>query len=298
MRNHLVLLFLSILLCSCNKEEDIVYFDQIKKIKISEDITIDNGVRIHDPNMNLLKYEDFLQYIVSSNKFLIVSQKEFPSTFSNDKVVISLRYDVDENINNAVKFAYRENKYGIKSTYFILHSASYYGKTSSNRFIRNNRIIDYIKKIQNNFGQEIGWHNDLVTLQVVYDINSKYFLHEELKWLRNNGINIQGTVAHGSPYCYKYHYVNSYFWNHTEESKDSPFYNYEYVPKDDKNIKIEKDDLSSYNLTYDANLYTFDYFFADCNRVNGKLWHMGMVNFDTIQPGKKVIILLHPQYWN
>jgi len=30
----------------------------------------------------------------------------------------------------------------------------------------------------------------------------------------------------------------------------------------------------------------------------GKRWHMGMVNLDTIPPGKKVVILLLSQHWN
>lgn len=297
--NHYILPLIAIVLFSnCKKEEDIIYTDETKKIKITNEINIDNGTRIHNPNVNLIKYEEFLKYLVNSNRFLIVTQKDFPTTTSADKVIISLRYDLDYNIKAAVRFAYREHKYGIKSTYYVLHTADYYGETKLNYFKRNDKIIHYLKIIQDSFGQEIGLHNDLVTLQVVYNLDSKLFLKNELEWLRENGINVYGTVEHGSKYCYTYRYINSYFWNHTNVAPNKVFfYNWEYVTKDGKKIKIEKDDLNSYDLKYDGNTLKPDYFFADCNRIKGKLWHMGMVNFDTIQPGKKVIILLHPQYW-
>lgn len=299
-RDSLILLLVSIFfITSCVKEDnDEIYSDKEKKISITNGITIDNGVRIKDPNVNLIKYEDFLKYLVSSNRFLLVTQRDFPTTTSADKVIISLRYDIDEDINAAVKFAYREKKYNIKSTYYILHTSKYYGITQYGSFKRNNNVIHYLKKMQNIFGQEIGWHNDLVTLQVVYNLDSREFLKGELDWLRSNGIRINGTCAHGSGYCYQYHYVNSYFWEETNTSSNRPFfYNYEYVPIGDTIVKIEKDHLANYDL-YDANSFKPDYFFSDNSRPHGKLWHMGLVNFDTIQPGKKVIILLHPQYWN
>ena len=292
------LAYITLLFISCEKD-NIIYTDQVRTIKISDKISIDNGVHIRDPNLNLIKYEEFLKYLSCSDRFMIVTQKEFPTVSSSEKVIISLRYDVDDNINAAVKCAYRESKYNIKSTYYILHSANYYGSTEVNSFKRNNNIIGYISKIQDDYQHEIGWHNDLVTLQVVYNLDPKSFLKTELDWLRVNGINIFGTSAHGSEYCYKYRYVNSYFWNHTDVSANKKyFYNWEYVNKENKMIHIEKDDLENYNLLYDANLFSPDFLFADCNRVDGKLWHMGMVDFDTIPSGKKVIILIHPEYWD
>jgi general secretion pathway protein K len=72
--------------------------------KITEEIIIDNGVKINDPIFNYQYYDNFLKHISSSDRFLIVPLKDFKNTNSVDKVVISLRYDVDFNINSAVKF--------------------------------------------------------------------------------------------------------------------------------------------------------------------------------------------------
>jgi hypothetical protein len=173
--------FVLLLFSGCKKEvDDEIYLDSTKKIKISDDISIDNGFHVHDPNLNLKAYDAFLRYLASSDHFKIVTQREFSSATSTDKVIISLRYDIDDDINAAIRFAYREHKYGIKSTYYILHSAGYYGVTKYNYFKRNSKIIKYLQKMQNDFGQEIGWHNDLVTLQIVYNIDSRKYLKDEL----------------------------------------------------------------------------------------------------------------------
>jgi hypothetical protein len=292
--NSVLILPILFLLVSCKKEEDIVYTEVDNSIRINDRISIDNGVILKNPIFNYIYYDEFLKYLSSSDHFLIVQLKDFIKTNSTDKVVIALRYDIDENIDAAEKLAYREHKYGIKSTYFVLHTADYYGKLIGSTFIRNKNMIDYLKKLQDEFGHEIGFHNDLVTLQLIYDIDPKEFLKSELAYLRGNNINIVGTTYHGSKYCYIYHYYNAYFW---KEYPDGGW-NYEYLIRGQTTIKIEKDSLQNYNFEYEGGFLHEDYFFADCNFINGKRWNMSMVNLDTIKPGKKVIILLHPANWD
>jgi hypothetical protein len=295
MNRKLILSFsLFLIFISCKKEENIFYNEADDSIQINEKISIDNGYKLRSPKFNLIIYDDFLNYLSSSDHFLIVPLKDFKNTVSNDKVVISLRYDIDDNINASVKFAYREHKYGIKSTFFVLHTAKYYGDTRKMYFRRNDNIQYYLKKIQDSFDQEIGFHNDLVTLQVIYGIEPKEFLKNELEWLRGNNINIVGTTYHGSTYCYIYKYFNTWFWNEYADPNGSD----QYVTKGYTTFKIEKDDLMNYNFEYEGGLLKPDYFFTDANFVNGKRWNLGMVNLDTIKSGKKVIILLHPEHWD
>lgn len=294
--NKYLVLFLFAFVCftRCKKGEEILYTEVDRSIVINDKIKVDNGVKIHDQIFNLIEYDKFLQYLSTSDHFLIVQLKDFENTTSEDKVVLSLRYDIDDNINASVKFAYREHKYGIKSSYFVLHTAKYYGEIIGPYFKRNDNVIDYLKKIQDSFGHEIGFHNDLVTLQIMYGIDSKEYLKNELAFLRGNNIHIFGTSYHGSPYCYIYKYFNAYFW---KEYPDGGW-NYEYVTKDYKTIKIEKDSLKNYNFEYEGGLLNQDYFFTDANFQDGKRWNMRMINLDTIKPGKKVIIMLHPEHWD
>ena len=283
-----------LVLFGCKKQEKLYYPEADRTIEITPSIIIDNGENLKDKIFNYVTYDNFLNHIANSDHFLIVQQKDFKNTTSADKVIISMRYDIDDNINASVKFAYREHKYGIKSTYFVLHSAKYYGDTKRAYFKRNDDVQFYLKKMQDDFGQEIGFHNDLVTLQVIYGIEPKEFLKTELEWLRGNGINISGTTYHGSPYCWIYKYFNTWFWYEYADPQGHD----QYVIKDRFVFKVEKDSLTTYNLQYEGGLLHPDYFFADANFVDGKRWNMNMVNLDTIKTGKKVIILLHPEHWD
>ena len=123
-----VLVFILIFISGC-KKDDAQYNEYDTKIFITNDILVDNGIKIHDPNLNLKTYEEFLKHLASSDRFLFVTQKDYDKTEAKDKVIISLRHDVDRSIQAAIRMAYREQKYGIKATYFILHTAKYYGST-------------------------------------------------------------------------------------------------------------------------------------------------------------------------
>jgi hypothetical protein len=289
-----LLLVVIILFSACKKEDLRIYNEDDRTIKISDKISVDNGFRVRDPDLNMITYEDFLKYLSSSKHFLLVQQKDFLKTNSTDKVVVSLRYDIDDNINAAIKFAYRQNKYGITSTFYILHTAPYYGVTNSGYMVRNSNLIYYLKTLQDTFGNEIGFHNDLVTLQVIYEIEPKEFLKNELEWLRGNNINVTGTTAHGSPYTYLYKYNNAYFWYDNYD----PVPGHQFVTKGFTTYTLERDSLSNYGFNYDGGKLKPDYFFSDSYTKNGKRWNMSQVDFDTIKPGKKVIILLHPQHWD
>jgi hypothetical protein len=306
------IVFLLMVVSGCKKEDN-QNSDNEQTIFLTNGDVVNNSVTIHDPNLNMVTYENFLKYISGSDRFLIVTQKDFEKTFSKDKVVLSIRHDMDRNIDGAIRMAYREHKYGVKATYFVLHSAKYYGKTELNYFKRNDQVIYYLRKLQDSFGHEIGFHNDLITLQVVYNIEPKAFLAEQLKWLRENGINIIGTCAHGSPWCYVYHYLNYYFWKNY--AIDKGFLSYEFIVNplgtshmknmaltnslNKEGIKIIKDDIENYNLDYNSDIFRPDYNFSDCTMYpGGKRWHMGMEDFDKIPLGSKVVILLHAEHWD
>jgi hypothetical protein len=170
----------------------------------------------------------------------------------------------------------------------------------------------------------------------VYDIDPRPFLAGELGWLRSNGIRIAGSCTHGSPYCYLYNYLNTYFWKSSPDY-GANFYNYEYIftkqavavpaqphlqPEKEvlmqlpqaaeavnenlsipqpvsEGIKIIKDSKENYGLTYDGDYLITDYSFSDVKIMEGGIrWHMGLEDFEKIPAGKKVIILIHPHFWD
>lgn len=286
-------------------EASILNKDTDTSIFITKDIIIIDKGPSRDSLFSYVKFEKFLESLISSGRFKFVPLKDLATTTSNDKVIIALRHDIDYDIASSVRFARREYELGIKGTYYVLHSAEYYTrmpeelsyyKDVNSQFLRKSSVLEYLKKIQNEYGHEIGWHNDLVTLQVHYNINSGDYLRKELKWLRENNINITGTSSHGSQYCYIYHYLNGFFWKEYGASKF--FYNYEYITCNNKLMKIDKYTLSDFGFDYEADLLRRSLFYADVFRYNNKRWHMNMVNWNSLKPGDKVILLFHPALWD
>ena len=208
------------------------------------------------------EYSHFIMKISDQSKYKNVTLNNFLQT-KTTLPVISLRHDIDGKINNALKIAEIEYKHNIIATYFILHTAEYYGTTEKNYVKHNEEIIPLLKKLQDKYNHEIGWHNDLVTLDFIYGINPRKYLQTELDWLRENGIKIVGTAGHGSSFYHKWKYLNDF--------------------------KLKYD---AYHL--DNNLYYSDSSFTSEKRR----WHPRYLNLENLKSGDKAIILTHPQHWH
>lgn len=251
-----------------------------------------------DTNFTWEKYANFLNIISDTSKYLVLPLNEFRQTFSSKKIVIGLRHDVDIDLNVAYAFSQIESSLGFRSTYFILHTAPYYLVNSNNMAIHNNNIIPVLKKMQDERHFEIGWHNDLVTLQVIYNINPVTFLHNELNWLRSNGITITGTAAHGSNYCKTYRYMNFYFFSEFTYPLVPGRENNVIIPKDEKNITLINGKLDDFDLKYEAYFLNNNKAFSDATITGGIRWNIGMLDMNQLQAGDRVIILLHPIHWH
>jgi hypothetical protein len=210
----------------------------------------------------------------------VLPLNEFRQTFNNRKIVIGLRHDIDNDLNVAYQFSEVEYKLGFRSTYFILHSAPYYLANSNNMNVHSEKIIPILKTMQDKRHFEIGWHNDLVTLQIIYNINPVTFLHNELNWLRSNGINIFGTASHGSNYCKVYHYINYYFFEECTSPAVTNFNNNVTVPVGSKNITLIKGKLNDFGLKYEAYFLNNNKYFSDAKLTNGVRWNIGMLDLN------------------
>jgi hypothetical protein len=295
------------LLVSCQEKLDdskdyydtnpkIVREDTDSTIYVSDSIIIADKGKVRDTLFSYSVYEKFLKNLLQTGRFMFVPVNELATTNSTDKVLISLRHDIDYDIASSVRFARREHKLGIRGTYYFLHTADYYSETIPGYSERKPSVLDYMKKIQNCYNHEIGWHNDLVTLQVVYRIDAEQYLFNELEWLKANNIKIDGTCNHGSPFCYKYFYLNCYFWK--SFGSVFPFKNFESVFIGNQNIKINKYDLSHFGLKYDADLLRIHRMLADVHLINENRWHMKLIDWNSFKPGDKIIIIFHPALWD
>jgi hypothetical protein len=258
------------------------------------------GVSGEEPDTNFTweKYASFLNKISDTSKYIVLPLNEFRQTFNDRKIVIGLRHDIDNDLNVAYQFSEVEYKLGFRSTYFILHSAPYYLANSNNMNVHSEKIIPILKTMQDKRHFEIGWHNDLVTLQIIYNINPVTFLHNELNWLRSNGINIFGTASHGSNYCKVYHYINYYFFEECTFPVVTNFNNNVTVPVGSKNITLIKGKMNDFGLKYEAYFLNNNKYFSDAKLTDGVRWNIGMLDLNQLQAGDRVIILLHPIHWH
>jgi hypothetical protein len=251
-----------------------------------------------DTNFTFEKYADFLVKVSDTSKYVVLPINEFRKKNAPDKIVIGLRHDVDNDLNVAKKFSATEKMMGFRSTYYILHTADYYLSNPSNKEIHNESIIPVLKEMQDNSGFEIGWHNDLVTLQVVYNIDPVDFLHKELDWLRTNGLKVTGTASHGSNYCKNYWYLNFYFFEECTWPVVGQYVNNVTVPTPSGTITLKKGKFGDFGLDYEAYFLNNNKYFSDASFTNGNRWHIGLLDLNSLVKGDRVIILLHPIHWH
>ena len=253
-----------------------------------------------DTSFTYEKYSNFLLKISDKSKYLVLPINEFRKAINPEKIVIGLRHDVDIDLGKALQFSELEKALRFRSTYYILHTAEYYLADPNNKAIHNERIIPVLKYMQNESHFEIGWHNDLVTLQIVYNIDPVTFLKQELKWLRDNGIKITGTASHGSNYCGVFNYVNFYFFKECANPSwgRGKYVNYITVPVGPNTVTIKKGSLADFNLEYEAYFLNNNKYFSDASFINGKRWNIDMLDLNTLKPGDRVILLTHPVHWH
>lgn len=113
------------------------------------------------------------------------------------RISANLRHDVDLDLFTALEIARVEAKYNAPSTFYILHTAPYYGTFENGVFMRNKASLEVYRQIQD-LGHEIAIHADPYHLYLHHGMDGAECLKAELQWLRDNGIRVTGSVAHNS----------------------------------------------------------------------------------------------------
>ncbi|KAA0213213.1 MAG: hypothetical protein EDM82_13365 [Cyanobacteria bacterium CYA] len=117
------------------------------------------------------------------------------------QVVCSIRHDVDADMRAAVAEAEIEKMYGARTSYYILHTAPYYGTWIDGVHHRNGCMAHLYRQIQD-LGHEIALHTDPLHLYQNMKLDGAQAVREEIAWLRAQGLKITGTVAHNSAPIY------------------------------------------------------------------------------------------------
>ena len=235
------------------------------------------------------QYSEFMT-VLSGKKFLVLPLNEMRSTFDSSMVVVGLRHDIDIHPFKALEMADIETHFNFRATYFILATAEYYGTVSNCEIVRRPEM-DYVYKELYNKGAEIGIHNDLLTLMILYNINPKIFTLEEISHYSTLGIPVFGSASHGSPIA-KELKVSNFEMFSDFATRDSVTYNGVEYP-------VGKYSLKECGLEYEAYYIRFDQYYSESGgKWNDPNGFAGILDkLRSSKPGDRIEILTHPVWW-
>jgi len=283
--NFKVFIILSItffgFIISCKKDkypENPTYSELEKLTRKSQD---DRAV------FTFAQYEELLK-ILSDTNFIVLPINEFKDSINDSKIMFGMRHDVDRHPFKALKMAHIESRYNIRSSYYILATAKYYGKFTDEGINRYHCLDDLYREIYN-LGDEIGIHNDLLTVMIKRGLDPFQFNKDEIDYYKSLGIVVNGSVAHGSTIA-----------NETVSNYQifSDFAESEYVTYEGKDYRIGEHSMSEYGFEYEANFVNYTKYYSD----SGGNWNVGsfsdvLEQIKNAKPGDRIQMLAHPLWW-
>lgn len=147
------------------------------------------------------QYEALLRRISASPRVAFVTMEQAVLQPRSDVVQCVVRHDIDVDIRTALVMARQEQELGLNTSFYVLHTAPYYGDQKDGVFRRNESMGPLYLELQNR-GHEVGMHSDGLLLYQGHGVDGAQGLAEELEWLRSIGLRIRGTVAHNSVSTY------------------------------------------------------------------------------------------------
>lgn len=234
------------------------------------------------------QYND-LMFELSKDKYLVLPLNEMRNTYSDSKVVIGLRHDIDMNPFKALEMAEIEKDFGFRATYFILPTADYYGELYITGLNRSTGLDSLIKELYDR-GAEIGIHNDMLTAMIDYGFDPLIFNSNEMAFIKSLGIPVSGTASHGSPIARKT--IPNYQIFSDFAKSDSVLY-------EGKKYPIGKNSLREFGFEYEAYFLDFNNYYSESGgKWNDENGFTGILSkLEESLPGDRIQILTHPDWW-
>jgi len=136
-------------------------------------------------NFTLKHYEEICN-IIAKSQYKICFFNDCSSDYRN---ILILRHDVDQSLDQSIKIAKIENKYNIKSTFFIWLRSPFYN-------IFEKKYSDIIYEIAS-LGHQIGLHFDESSYIINSEVDFNKFIEKEINLIQTYfNINIFAVSMH------------------------------------------------------------------------------------------------------
>jgi len=146
-------------------------------------------------------YERLLDGLLDTENLTILPLCEMTEGSPAGTRVFGLRHDVDADPEMALRAARALARRGMAGSFYLLHTAPYYGEFHGEVFVRNPLLPEWVRALIV-AGCEIGLHNDALGVYQTHGRDGIAALRTEIAWLRSLGAVIRGTVAHNSAPAY------------------------------------------------------------------------------------------------
>lgn len=126
------------------------------------------------------------------------SEVDFSEAPPSNQVQCLIRHDLDIDVVSALSMAKIERDLGIRSSWYILHTAPYYGTFGRDGVFYRNESMRHVYRAIQDMGHEIALHTDGLHVYQNQRRNGAQAIETEIAWLREAGIDVRGTTAHNS----------------------------------------------------------------------------------------------------
>lgn len=220
-----------------------------------------------------------------------------------DEPHVALRHDVDWSIENALAMAAIEQQMGIRASYYLLHPdgditpQNYFGRVENGELVIDPKVFEWASRLLD-LGHEVGLHNDLISLALATRRQPREFLEQIVEAFAARGIELAGSVAHGSRTCRELGYMNYQIFSELRDAgvapdyRDSPdaleHFGREMVERDGHAIRKFELRMSDFGLRYEANFVLREIYLYDSS-ARWSVWHGDRVSrFERFEPHETV----------
>jgi hypothetical protein len=190
-------------------------------------------------------YCRFVEWLAGQRTCHVRQMRNLMAPAHDNRVAVGLRHDMDTEPYSSVEVARALHAAGLSGSFYVLHTADYYGQWFDGVFRRNADIAPMLRQVQDDFGCEVGLHNDALWVYQQNGADGSQAVTEELAWLRSEGVSVVGTAAHNSAPLYGAE--NFEIW------KGRAALSRTALPFGDRTIPLQTLDEDALGLAYEAN---------------------------------------------